>query len=79
MGVEEAPGILPSRKSCLMPFQQQPHLSHSLAVGGRQALPLEAAVSIGAARWLGVGAFLIDLLVGFVQHGAEEVLQKRLR
>jgi hypothetical protein len=65
MGVEEAPGILPPRKSCLMPFQQQPHLSHSLAVGSRQASPLEAAVSIGTARWLGVGAFLIDLLFGY--------------
>ena len=52
-----------------MPFQQQPHLSHSLAVDGCQASPLEAAVSIGAARWLRVGALLIDLLFLLFGYG----------
>jgi hypothetical protein len=48
-----------------MPFQQQSHLRHPLAGGGFQASPLEAEVSIAEARWLGVGAFLIDLLFGY--------------
>ena len=48
-----------------MPFQQQPHLRPPLAVGGCQASPLEADASIAEARWLGVGAFLIDLLFGY--------------
>jgi hypothetical protein len=65
MSVEEALGLLPSRKSWLMPFQQQPHLRHPLAVDGFQTSPLEADVSIAEARWLGVGAFLIDLLFGY--------------
>jgi uncharacterized RDD family membrane protein YckC len=65
MSIEEALRILPSRKSWLMPLQQQPHLRHPLAVGGFQASPLEADVSRAEARWLGVGAFLIDLLFGY--------------
>src|SRR5918994_421773 len=53
------------RTSWLMPFHQPPHLRHPLAVGGCQASPLEANVSIAETRWLGVGAFLIDLLFGY--------------
>jgi uncharacterized RDD family membrane protein YckC len=65
MSAEEAPGIVPSRKACLGPCRQPPHLRHPLAVGGFQALPPEAEVAIAEAKWLRVGAFLIDLLFGY--------------
>jgi uncharacterized RDD family membrane protein YckC len=65
MTVEEAPGILPSRKACLMPCQQPTHLRQPLAVGGFQELPPQAEVSIAEAKWLGFGAFLIDLVFGY--------------
>jgi uncharacterized RDD family membrane protein YckC len=64
MSVKEALRLLPSRKSLLMPLQQQPHLRHPLAVGGCQA-SREAEASIAEARWLSVGAFLIDVLFGY--------------
>jgi len=65
MSFEEAPGILPSRRACLMPSQQSPHLRHPLAVGGFQATQPTAEVSIAEAKWLGFGAFLIDLVFGY--------------
>src|SRR6266511_1862177 len=63
MSVEEALGLLPSRNPSLSALPQQPILSPPRAVGGFQVSPLEADVS--EARWLGVGAFLIDLLFGY--------------
>jgi uncharacterized RDD family membrane protein YckC len=48
-----------------MPLQQPRDLSHPLSVDGVQASRLEAEVSIAQAKWLGVGALLIDLLFGY--------------
>jgi uncharacterized RDD family membrane protein YckC len=48
-----------------MPVQPQPDVGESLAVGGSQASRREPEVSIAEARWLGVAAWLIDLLLGY--------------